>query len=176
MTDYTPTIAGFTAFIRYNMGITTAQLPDDSPTIPVAFNVAIAIVNPQLAQLGGGQCFDPALPPSGSIIYQLAVYNLAGSNVINYAQDPVPTVPYPPGSTVQPPEGFFTYTRRVWNIYGFVPGVIQSSSDESTSQSFVVQDAAKDFTLANLQSLKDPWGRQYLAFAQTLGPGAWGVS
>ena len=33
----------------------------------------------------------------------------------------------------------------------------------------------KDFTLANLQNLKTPYGRQYLAWAQAYGP-LWGLS
>ncbi len=40
----------------------------------------------------------------------------------------------------------------------------------------VVQEAAKNFTLANLQNLKTPWGRTYLGFAQAYGPSIIGLS
>lgn len=158
-----PTVAGFLTFIRQQMGITTDQLPDDSTTIAMAFCVAIAIVNKAI------QCASP-------IMYNLAVYNLAGSNVLNYAQDPTPIVPYPAGSDADPPVGFFAYNRGVYNMLGFVTGVIQASADEATSNSMIVQEAAKTFTLANLQQLKDPYGRAYLAIAQSYGPGAWGLT
>jgi hypothetical protein len=36
-------------------------------------------------------------------------------------------------------------------------------------------DFVKTLTLANLQQLKTPWGRQYLAYAQSAGP-LWGLS
>lgn len=145
------------------MGITTAQLPDDSDTITFAFCVALQIVN-------------KAICSASQLMYNLAVYNLAGSNVINYAQDPLPIVPYPPNQEPPSTVGYFGYLRGQWGIYAFVAGVIQSSSDESTSQSMIVQEAAKNFTLANLQNLKDPFGRQYLAIAQSVGPSAWGLT
>lgn len=143
------------------MGITTLQLPDASPTISVAFAVALEIVNEVINEVS-------------PLMYTLAVYNLAGSNVLNYAQDPIPTVPYPPDSdsTV----GFFAYTRQQLNMLGFVSGVVAASADESTSDSLVVPEAFKEFTLMNLQMIKDPYGRQYLAIAQDYGPAAWGLS
>jgi hypothetical protein len=149
MTTYTPTLAGFLVFVRTQMGITTTQLPDNSPSIPFAYDVAVSIVNSALAQAAGP-------------IYMLAVYNLGGSNLINFAQDPT-------GQT------FFADVRTKYNIFGFVSGVISSAGDEGTSESMVVQKAAEDFTLADLQYLKDPWGRQYLAFAQRYGT-LWGIS
>ncbi len=151
-----PTLAGFQTFIVNTMGINNTILPPDSPVVSMAYNVAIDIVNLQL------NCASPD-------IYTLAVYNLAGSNVINYAQDQPGAPIYQDGLT------FFNYLRKIWNIYGFVSGVVQSASDQGTGDSLVVQDAAKDFTLADLQYLKDPYGRQYLAFAQRYGA-LWGIS
>jgi hypothetical protein len=156
-TQYTPTVTGFTTFIRNVMGITTAQLPDDSTVITMAFDVAMEIVNTAI------NCVSP-------LIYQLAVYNLAGSNLLNYAQDPDGAPVFKDDMT------FFTYMRSKWNMLDFIPGVIQSSGDEGTNQSYVVQEAAKNFTLANLQQLKDPYGRQYLSFAQDYGPSIWGLT
>jgi hypothetical protein len=154
-----PTAAGFLVFIRQQMGISTAVLPDTSPYVGWAFNVAVEIVNLQL------DCISP-------LIYGLAVYNLAADNLINYAQD-LPGAPIIDGS--QPPAAFFQALRQSWDITGFVPGVITSSADVSTSESLLVPDFMKGLTLADLQNLKTPYGRQYLAFAQRIGTN-WGLS
>jgi hypothetical protein len=83
--------------------------------------------------------------------------------LINVAQD-------------QPGFEFFKSLRKELNINGFVSGVVQSSSDEGTSVSLVVQEAAQHFTLANLQNMKTTWGRTYLGIAQSYGPATWGIS
>ncbi len=119
----------------------------------MALSVALSIVNPALGCAGYTPGVAGTVPVS---IYTLAVYNLGGSNVLNYAPD-------------QTGETFFADARKAFNINAFVSGVIQSTNDESTGGSFVVQEAAKNFTLANLQQLKDPYGRAYLAFAQSYG-------
>jgi len=160
MTTMGPTLPGFLAFIRGRMGITTAQLPDNSPVIPMAYQVALEIVN-QTFQI---------IP----CIYTLMVYNLAGSNVINFAPDVDNAPIYKNLNDVGLP--FFAYSRAYWNLNDYLPGVVESSSDQGTSQSLVVQEAAKNFTLANLQQLKDPYGRQYLMFAQSYGPAVWGLT
>jgi hypothetical protein len=166
-----PSLAGFLAFIRGQMGITTAVLPDNSPVIAMALGVALTIANPWFACVGrtlAPQIVIPGVPQVS--IYTLMVYNLAGSNLINYAQD-VPDAPPVKGSELP----YFAYLRDKWDINGFVSGVIQDSHDETTGNSMVVQEAAKNFTLADLQYLKDPWGRQYLAFAQRYGT-LWGIT
>ena len=93
--------------------------------------------------------------------------------MFNYAQDQN-------GAAIilgsDPPQAYFAYSRKVWNIYGFVSGVVQSTNDESSGVSMVVQEAAKNFTLGDLQNLKTPYGRKYLSFAQDYGPSAWGLS
>lgn len=152
-----PTLAGFTDFVANQMGISTTILPSNSPTINMAYCVAMQIVNRAICSVS-------------PLMYQLAVYNLAGSNVLNYGQD------LPDAAVYKNKLPFFAYTRKYYNMLGFVSGVIQSAADESTSESLVVQKAAENFTLANLQQLKDPYGRQYLAIAQSYGPSAWGVT
>lgn len=143
------------------MGITTAQLPDNSSWLALSFCLARDLVNVAIL----------AVSP---LYYQQAVYNLAGSNLLNFAQDPKPTVVYPPNDPWG--LGFFAFTRKTYNMLGFVSGVIQAAADESTSESMVVPDAFKDFTLMNLQQLKDPYGRFYLSVAQEYGPAAWGLT
>jgi hypothetical protein len=144
-----PTFAGFVNFVRMGMGIGTDNLPDDSIWLVYAYNVAIAVVNLGLAAVGGP-------------IYMLSVYNLAADNLINYAQD-------------TPPSTYFADLRKFYKIGSLVPGLIQSTSDQGTSESLMIPDALKDLTLANLQNLKTPWGRQYLAWAQSWGT-VWGLS
>jgi len=166
-----PTLAGFQAFL-VAAGINTTILPADSPVIPFALAVALNVVNPQLQGLGT-YCGPPLAGVPAVSMYTLAVYNCATDNVFNYADDQPGADPVP-GSN--PPTPFFAWSRSQWNIFGFVSGVIQSAGDESTNQSMVVQEAAKYFTLANLQSLKTPYGRRFLAISQSYGPNAWGIS
>ena len=167
-----PTLAGFTTFVRNVMGITTTVLPDGSPVIAFALAVSMGLVNPQLAvaAIPSADAAGVPLNTGGFTVYVLAVYNLAGSNLLSYAQD------LPAAAIYKNKLPFFAYFRWKWNLNSFVPGVIDSSSDESTSEHMVVQEAAKSFTLANLQQLKDPYGRQYLALAQSYGPETWGIT
>jgi hypothetical protein len=148
--QFTPTIEDWLLFIRYQMGIGTAVLPDDSPSIIYAWDMAIALVNLDFALIPGP-------------LYQVAVYNLAGSNLINWAIDV-------PGST------YFKDLRAQWKIDSFVPGVVQSASDEGTSSSLQIPEFFNNLTLADLQLLKDPWGRAYMAIAQNYGPTVWGLN
>jgi hypothetical protein len=170
-----PTLAGFQAFLINVVGISTTILPSDSPVVAMAFAVALAIVNPALRciPVPSTDSAGAVLNSGGWSIFALAVYNLAADNVFNYAQD-LPDAPTVDGSN--PPLPFFEYSRKKWNILGFVSGVIQSASDESTSETMVVQDAAKNFTLKDLGNLKTPWGRTYLGLAQSYGPTTWGIS
>ena len=123
------------------MGIQPTTLPPTAPVVETAFDIAVDIVNLQLSV---------ASPD----IYTLAVYNLAGSNIINYAQDLVydNQSAAPPGSTLLP-DGtvrylndlpYFAYLRRSWNILGFAGGVVQSSNGiQHIPESMVIQEAAK---------------------------------
>jgi len=144
----TPTQAGFLLWVRARMGVPVDALPDDSVFIGYAYDVAIAIVNPAMA----------VVPP----IYMLAVYNLAGDNLVNFAPD-------------VPPSTYWSDLRASFASFAFAPGVVTSSSDNGTSTSLLNPEQMKDFTLANLQNLKTPYGRQYLAWAQSYGP-LWGLT
>lgn len=154
-----PTQAGFNNFVRTSMGINNTVLPDNSPFLVWAFEVAIELVNRRIAQ-------------ASTIMYIRAVYNLAADNLINYAQD---TADAPPVVGSKPPLPFFANTRARLNINSFVTGVISSTSDEGTSESMVVPEAVRSFTIADLQNLKTPWGRAYIGIAQSVGSD-WGLS
>lgn len=160
-----PTLAGFQDFITTVMKVPTEALPLNSPFIAYAFANALALVNPALRAVPVPQqdAAGASLNSGGWTIYAIAVYNLAASNLISYAPDQ---------------DGFlyFTALREKLNINGFISGIVQSSSDDGTSVNLVVQEAAKAFTLANLQQLKDPYGRAYLALAQSYGPTTWGLT
>lgn len=144
----TPTQAGFLQWVRTRMGVPTDALPDDSPFIGYAYDVAVAVCNPALA----------AVPP----IYMLAVYNLGGDNLVNFAPD-------------IPPSTFWSDLRAGYGTFAFAPGVVTSSGDQGTNTSLLNPEAMKEFTLGNLQNLKTPYGRQYLAWAQSYGP-LWGLT
>lgn len=143
------TLTEYLSFIRDQMGLTTAQLPDASPSIALSYNIAVEIVYSVM------QCFS-------SLIYDQCVYNLAADTLVNIAQD-------------QPGQTIFADLRKSFSLNTFIGGVISSSADVSTSESMATPDFVKTLTLANLQQLKTPWGRQYLAYAQSAGP-LWGLS
>lgn len=140
-----PELAGFILFIRNTMGIKSGDLPDDDPSISLAWSMSLDWVNRQIA------CISPTL-------YSQAVYNLAASFLVNFG-----------------PENVFGETRKNLGVNSFTSGVISASSDESTSQTRVVSDALKNLSIADLQQLKDPYGRWYLAIAQQYGD-LWGLS
>lgn len=143
------TLAGYLTFVRSQMGLTTAQLPDNSPSIALSYNIAVEIVYSAI------QCVS-------QLIYDQCVYNLAGDTLVNIAQDQT-------GQTI------FADLRKTFALNTFIGGVISSSADVSTSESMTTPEFIKSLTLANLQQMKTPWGRQYLAYAQSSGA-LWGLS
>jgi hypothetical protein len=169
-----PTLASFINFVRNIVGISTSVLPDASPYFGWAFAVALSIVNPALRcnPIPETDSTGAVLNTGGFSSYSQAVLNLAADNLFNYAQDS--TSPAAPIYKDNLP--YFAYFRKLWNVNGFVSGVISASADETTNQSLVVQEAAKAFTLGNLQNLKTPYGRAYLAAAQDYGPETWGMN
>jgi hypothetical protein len=140
-----PDLAGFILFIRTTMGISADILPDDDPSISSAFSLSMDWVNRDIA------CISP-------ILYSQAVYNLSASFLINFG-----------------PESVFGEIRKDLGLNNFTAGVISASADETTSQTRVVSDALKNLSLADLQQIKDPYGRWYLAIAQQYGD-LWGLS
>lgn len=157
-----PTLSGFILFIRNIMGVTTAQLPDNSPSIPYCFNYAMIMVN-KLLQIVCNP--DPSQPD----LYAIAVYNFAADRLCNWAMDPVGAPIYMNGLP------FFAYVRKTWNLVGFTSGVIQSTNDLTTGGSYVVPEQLSNLTLADLQMTKTPYGIEYLGIAQSYGTD-WGIS
>ena len=143
------TQTGFLSFIRNQMGITIAQLPDASSDIATAYNMAIETVNTSFAYLA-------------PLSYDQMIYNWAADYLLNNAID-------------QPGQTFFTTTRQTLKLNNFVAGVIPSASDEGTSVGIKTANQFDDFTINDLQHLKTTYGREYLRIAQKYG-NLWGIS
>lgn len=159
-----PTVAGFQTFLTNVVQVPTAALPSDSQIITYAFDFALATVNLQLSVAWS--------PPGSWSPFQLAVYNLGADLLINWAQDPSdePAI-YGPDKNQQ----YFISLRDSFGTSEFVAGVIQSSNDVSTGQSFVVPKQFEGLTISQLTNLKSPYGRTYLGIAQDVGT-LWGLS
>jgi hypothetical protein len=146
-----PSIGDYTIFVR-SWGVTSTYLPNNSIWLTITFNVATAIVNRTL------QCTDP-------LIYTLAIYNLAMDRLVNYAQD----------------QTGLTYFKDLrgkdqYNLqYAFAPGVPSSTGDQGTSVGLLNPEWMQTLTIQDLQTLRTPWGREYMAFAQSYG-NLWGLS
>lgn len=145
-----PTLAGFQDFVTTIMGIDPVFLPAPSPYVAMAFRVACQVVNRDLAVMGGD-------------IYSFAVYNLAGSVLLNIAQD-------------QAGRTYFKDMRKDLSLNAFTPGLLSSTGDNGTSSSFDNPKWVEDMTIANLQQSRDPYGRAYLAIAQSAGYSIVGLS
>ena len=160
---YTPTLAGFTAWIfGAGMGVPPAYLANDDPNIALVYEISLETVRPAFA------CFAPA-------VYQLMVYNLGGAYLAQFAQDPSP-LPDPPFIIVDGVSyGFWSYLRKSTGLNGFVSGVVTASSDEGTSVTLAQPRWADNLTMGQLQLINTPWGRTYLGWAQDAGTG-WGLS
>lgn len=143
-----PSLDGYIGWLR-DQGFSDAAIPADSMMLSMTYDVATATVN-------------PALAGASPMIYTLAIYNIGADMLVNWSPD-------------QPGQTYFADLRKAYGVFDFAPGVVTSSSDGGTSTSIMNPEFMKDFTLANLQNLKTPYGRQYLAWAQAYGP-LWGLS
>lgn len=142
-------IAAFIAFIRDIMGVPDTTLPDSSPFIIYSLTGA---VNTVLLNIQSASPF----------LYQDALNNLAADNLINWTQDT-------PSST------YWAELRKSFGCNNFAAGVVQSANDNSTGMSALVPDFFKGLTMSNLQNLKTPYGRRYLAIMQDWGS-IWGLT
>ena len=163
MSNPAPTFDGFagsqSAWFYQNTGIPLTVIPLDSVYLKWGYGTAMATVNRQIARAPGP-------------FYLQAVYGLATDWVINWCPDPNPPVPFPTKNRYNLP--YLAYLRKQWNLNGFTPGVVQSTSDEGTSESLVVPDQFKALTIDQLANLKTPYGRLYLGIAQKVGT-LWGL-
>ena len=143
-----PTLAGFIAWTRAVMGIPTTVMADNDPGYEYAFEVAKDMIPLDLNKI-------PA-------IYTLTVYNWAGSLLIQFQKDP-------PGYT------FFADARKSYGVNSFTAGVIEHASDSSTAESMAIGQGLKNLDILSLQRIKDPYGRQAVAYMQSIGT-LWGLT
>ena len=148
--DYSqPTLEGFIAWTRAVMGLPTVVIPDDDVGYIVTFKVAKDMV-PEILQSGS------------PTIYTLTVYNWAGSLLLQFQPDIQ-------GQT------FFQDARAGFGINSFVAGVIDSAGDVSTNEHLIVGTGLSNLQIVDLQRIKDPYGRQALAYMQSIGT-LWGLT
>lgn len=148
-------LGGFQTFITTVMGVPVANLPLTAPIIPFCFNYATNAVNPALNTIPN---FDVSQPTT----YATAIYYLAADLLINFATDTSPST-------------YFSDLRKSFGCNTFVGGVITSSGDGTTSQSMQVAEFVSNLNIGDLQNMKTPYGRQYLAIAQSVGT-LWGMT
>jgi len=144
-----PTLDGFIAWAYATMGIPTTAMSPDDPGWEYAYIVAVDLVPTDFAN-------------TLKDIYTITVYNWAGSQLLQFQQD-------------YPGQSFFTAARKAYGINNFVAGVVTSASDVSTSETLTVGQGLQNLGLLDLQRIKDPYGRQAVAFMQTLGT-LWGLT
>ncbi len=157
-----PSLGGFITFITNVMAVPTSALdPNTNPVIGWAYDFAISWVNDQL-------CLVPSQPGAWTM-YAMAVYNLASDTLINWVQDASDAPVYNNGMQ------YWAWLRATYGVNNFVAGVVQSTSDVSTSAGYMVPETFNGYTIANLGNLKTPYGRQYLSIASSLGT-LWGLS
>jgi hypothetical protein len=154
-----PTIGGFIAFITGVMGVPSTVLVTSPPAPVIQFSYDQAI-NTVLQALQGvpSQLTSPS-------VYATAVYNLAADQLITYAPDSPSNVP----------PTYWANLRQSFGLNTFQGGVINFSSDSSTSTGYTVSDSLKNITIGDLLNLKTSYGRNYLAIAQAYGT-LWGIS
>lgn len=129
------------------MGIDPVFLPDNSPVIAQVYGFAKRIVDIDLCIAG---------------VYTEAVYNFAGDQLLNYADD-------------QDGRTFFDEARAKYSLDVFVPGVLSSSSNSPTSQATLNPEFMKTLVMGDLQTLKTPYGKVYMNLALQNGT-IWGLS
>jgi hypothetical protein len=157
------TTQGLTASVATNNAISLQFVTDlSAPVAPddvyllvpryvgTSLAVATSVVNPTLAFVGADY-------------FSQAVYCLAADRLLNYAPDSN-------GQT------YWRDLRKSFNLMDVSLGVISGSSNESSSSQWLNPEQLRRLTLGDLQMLKTPPGREYLAMAQAYGEEIWGLS
>lgn len=135
------------------MEVPVVVLPNNSQYLEMSYDIALEIVNRFLNVVPN--------------LYTIAVYNLGGDFLVNIAQD---------NSTLQPPNNdYWANLRSTLSINSFIPGLINATNDEDTSAALLTPLGLQNLTIADLQTLKTPWGRVYMGIAQSVGS-MWGLT
>lgn len=147
----TPNQPDYLLFLRNGVGIASGVLPDVSDAITTSFSVALETVD------------DTFLNAATPTLYTLAVYNLAADRLINYALD-------------QPGQTYFQDLRKQFRLNDVSVGVPSSANDQGTAVGILNPEFLKTLTMQDLETLRTPYGRQYMSFALKYGPSLWGVT
>jgi hypothetical protein len=113
-------------------------------------NIGMSVVNDLIA------CIDATL-------YTRAVYNLGTHYLISLFQD-------------YRGQRYWKDLRKSFNLDTARLGVVASSSNDSSSTSYLNPEQFRHLTLRDLQLMKTPWGREYLGIAQDVGYTAYGIT
>jgi len=144
-----PNLTDFTNWVYAYIGVTVQALPLNSPWPGYAFNQAQSLV--------------PCYSTVSAIQFVLATYNCAGHILLKITPD-------------QQGQAFFAGVRKDMKLLEPQIGAIVSSSDNGSSNSFAVGDGMRNMTIGDLDFMRTPMGRDYLAYLQDFGPGVWGLS
>ena len=145
-------LQGFADFLTNNV-----QVPANALAVPVAndYNVIAAF---QVAKC----TVDPLINRVSPIYYTMAMYNFATDWLINNAPD-------------QPCVVYWEKLREKWKLNGPISGVVESTSDETTSTTLRVPEVFNNLSPFDLQLMRTPYGRAYMGIASKFAD-IWGVS
>jgi len=149
MADITPTLAGFEAYCRNPVGITTDVMPLNDPGFALWLAIALEWIPCELQQVS-------------ATLYTYCVYNWGVSVLLQFQQD-------------QTGQTYFADKRATFGIYNLLAGVISGTADESTSTSLTVGKGMSNLSLQDLQRIKDPYGRDAIATLMEMGT-LWGLT
>lgn len=126
------------------------------------------------SNLVNGNAFLTTLAGQAPLAYSGSVQALVtAGNAFTYLLTADPGTETVPGTYTST---YFAGLRGQYGIDNVSTGVVSETHDESTGSSFVVPEQFKDLTIGDLQNLKTPYGRAYMAFAQKYGQTLWGLS
>jgi len=168
---------GFLNFLQNVVGVPEADLP------PVNDNLVVDSSGGQVIDSSGNpvtsnpvgypaqvwalvialQTVNVAICSASTYLYNQAVYMLAADLLIQFGSD-------------QANQSWFTQQRKTYKINAFAPGVVQSGGDGGSSASLTVPQQMQNFTMGDLQNMKTPWGRRYLAIASDFGQSLFGIT
>lgn len=137
-----PNIGDFMLFLQDSMEIPPSAIPASNTWPQYALNRALNLVL--------------SIPTVSALEYTLAVYNCAGHIFLRITPD-------------NPNICYLKEVRAQFALLKFVAGVIESTSDESTSSSAAVPEGLRNLTVGDLNFILTPWGREYLSFQQDFG-------
>lgn len=151
MANGIPTVEDFKSFVQNVMGVPTTVFPNDAQ-LTMVFSLAKDLVIRDIMAVDAG-------------LYETCVYNLAASYLLKCAPDNP--------QSAQP--RYWADIRKSLGMNATTPGLIQSSSDNGTSQSWMIPDSLKNLSLADLDAMKNPYGQFYLSIMQQFGS-VWGMA